>query len=125
MRDDQREPLTLREAINDFVRLVRTRYRTQIEGDPSGFKKTLLKELREEMPPFAGRPTSPEIDHAERLREKGIAFDRIAREVNPQYAQMDRYRQMWYRNSLRSALKQRRRKERLIERNNTPGSKNN
>jgi hypothetical protein len=100
----------LKDEIAQFVASIRKRYLSEWLNGASSFKICVLAEVRHQLPPFRGRPPDPVLDEVEQLRSTGATFDSIALGINPEYARWDRFRQRCYRESLRTALRKRRRR---------------
>ena len=102
---------SIEQATREFVVGVKNRFQDQIEQDPAGFKKQIVKLLRRELPLRRGRPNDPRLDAAARLVEQGKSPKDVLRVQIPDFDEMDTYSRYLAEKGLRAALARRRRRQ--------------
>ncbi|MBS1830562.1 MAG: hypothetical protein JST93_34995 [Acidobacteria bacterium] len=99
--------------VSEFARQLRAEFADLIREDAHGFKVAVVRHVQHELPPHAGRPTSPHLDRAAALRAKGLTWREVCRFINPEFHAYERYRQQHFMESVRKALAARKRRPAL------------
>ena len=100
----------LQQVVQDFGTQLKRHFAKDIAGDPAGFKKQVLRLIRQVLPPRRGRPNDPQIDAAVRMVEQqGMTVKDVLRSQIPYYDKMDTYGRYLAEKGLRQAIARRRR----------------
>jgi len=58
-------------AAREFASFLKMNFTQEIARDPSAFKKSVVRMVRQQLPPRRGRPNDPQIDAALRMIDRG------------------------------------------------------
>jgi len=103
----------IEQTISQFVSGLRGRFQDQIARDPQGFKKQIIRLIRQQLPPRRGRPNNPRIDAAVRMVHQGKTVKDVLRSQIPGFNSLDTYGRYLAEKGLRAAIARRRGAPRL------------
>jgi len=99
----------LRAVIHSFARQLLRDFAPDITRDARGFKKQVLRLVRQGLPPGRGRPRDPRFDTAVAMVNQGKSVKEVMRRQIPGFDQLDTYTRYLTEKGLRQALARRRR----------------
>ena len=97
----------LQQSIRDFGAQLRHQFGNEISLDAAGFKKKVLRLVRQALPPRPGRPNDPQIDSAVRLVQQGKTVKQVLRLQIPGFDKLDTYGRYLAEKGLRAAITRR------------------
>ena len=72
-----RESESLEQIVQDFAVRLKHDFATEIERDPRGFKRRVIRTLNSELPPRPGRPCIAVVSRAVEMRARGQSWQQI------------------------------------------------
>jgi len=98
----------LQQTLRKFSTQLRRRFAQDIARDPAGFKKQVVRLIRQALPLRRGRPNDPQIDTAVRMVQQGRTVKDVLRLQIPGYDKFDTYGRYLAEKGLRAAISRRR-----------------
>jgi hypothetical protein len=96
-------------TVSQFAKGLKSRFQDQLARDPAGFKKQVVRLIRQALPPKRGRPNNPRLDAAVQMVEQGKTVKDVLRLQIPGYDNLDTYGRYLAEKGLRAAITRRRR----------------
>lgn len=97
-------------TVSQFAKGLKSRFQDQLARDPAGFKKQVVRLIRQALPLRRGRPNDPQIDTAVRMVQQGRTVKDVLRLQIPGYDKFDTYGRYLAEKGLRAAISRRRRR---------------
>jgi len=97
-------------TVSQFAKGLKSRFQDQLARDPAGFKKQVVRLIRQALPPKRGRPNDPRLDAAVQMVEHGKTVKDVLRLQIPGYDNLDTYGRYLAEKGLRAAISRRRRR---------------
>jgi len=98
-------------AAREFAAFLKNHFAIEIARDARGFKKSLLRWIRRELPPRRGRPNDPRLDAAAQMVAQGKSVRDVLRMQIADIDTLDSYGRYLAEKGLRAALARRGRSE--------------
>ena len=98
--------------VRQFAFRLKRDFANEIARDARGFKKSVLRWVRQELPPRRGRPNDPRLDAAARMIGQGKTAREVLRAQVPGYSRLDTYGRYLAEKGLRAAISRRRKQTR-------------
>jgi hypothetical protein len=93
--------------------LLRRKHSRMIRQDRKAFRAACVRGLYKRFPLPTGRPRSVQLDRAERLRGRGMKWNAICLEIEPNYKNWDVYRRHAFRQKVQAGLRGRNGRKKL------------
>jgi hypothetical protein len=72
-----RESESLQQIVQDFAARLKHDFASEIERDPRGFKRRVIRTLNSELPPRPGRPCIAVVSRAVEMRARGQSWQQV------------------------------------------------